>query len=151
MPRVIKRYDNRKLYDTEAKSYVSLEELATLIRNGEEISVLENATGEDITVQTLAKIISEMDTQKASGSPTAVLHDVVRWGEQVFESGRQWKDQQFDRMVAASLERSRALLAVRSSLEALEARIAKLEDPRTAGTAAEEENVDSGEPQPTSE
>ncbi len=127
MPRVIKRYENRKLYDTEAKAYVSLEELAELIRKGEQISVVENATGEDITVQTLAKIISEMGSRPNSSSPTDILHDVVRWGGQVFESGRLWKDQQFDRVVLASLERIGVLEEIRGSVAALAERVGRLE------------------------
>lgn len=57
MPRVIKRYPNRKLYDADARAYVSLEEIAALVRDGETVQVLDHATGDDITAQTLTQVI----------------------------------------------------------------------------------------------
>jgi polyhydroxyalkanoate synthesis repressor PhaR len=58
MAYVIKRYSNRKLYDPQASRYVTLEELAAMIRGGREISVVDVATGEDLTSVVLAQIIS---------------------------------------------------------------------------------------------
>ena len=59
MAYVIKRYSNRKLYDTQESRYVTLEELEELIRAGREISVVDVSTGEDLTSVTLAQIILE--------------------------------------------------------------------------------------------
>ena len=58
MAYVIKRYSNRKLYDTQASRYVTLEELEELIRAGKEISVVDVSTGEDLTSVTLANILA---------------------------------------------------------------------------------------------
>ena len=58
---VIKRYSNRKLYDTQESRYVTLEELEELIRAGKEISVVDVSTGEDLTAVTLAQIILESE------------------------------------------------------------------------------------------
>ncbi|MGD8735253.1 MAG: polyhydroxyalkanoate synthesis regulator DNA-binding domain-containing protein, partial [Anaerolineae bacterium] len=52
----IKRYPNRKLYDTEAKQYITLEGIAALIRQGNEVQVIDHATGEDLTALTLTQI-----------------------------------------------------------------------------------------------
>src|SRR5213595_3205593 len=54
MPYVIKRYSNRKLYDTQESRYVTLEELEELIRAGKEISVVDVSTGEDLTCHSRA-------------------------------------------------------------------------------------------------
>ena len=59
MARRIKRYDNRKLYDTETSEYVSLSDIADLVRGGETVEVVDNVTGPDITDQTLTQIILE--------------------------------------------------------------------------------------------
>lgn len=55
--RLIKRYSNRKLYDTQEKRYVSLGHVATLIRAGEEVQILDHQSGEDLTAATLARIL----------------------------------------------------------------------------------------------
>ena len=57
MAYVIKRYSNRKLYDTQESRYVTLEEIEEMIRGGKEISVVDASTGEDLTSVTLAQII----------------------------------------------------------------------------------------------
>ncbi len=57
MIRLIKRYESRKLYDTEESRYVSLEEIAGWVRQGQEVQVVDNATGADVTSQTLTQII----------------------------------------------------------------------------------------------
>ena len=57
--RTIKRYSNRKLYDTQDSRYVTLQELASLIRHGNEIRVVEHDTQQDLTAATLAQIIFE--------------------------------------------------------------------------------------------
>ena len=61
---VIKRYPNRKLYNTEAKQYVTLDGIAQLIREREEIQILDHATGEDLTAVTLTQIIVEQEKKE---------------------------------------------------------------------------------------
>jgi len=66
--RVIKRYANRKLYDTRDSKYVTLDRIAELVRNGEEVKVLDNKSQKDMTKVTLAQIIYE---EQKSGNATA--------------------------------------------------------------------------------
>ncbi len=75
MPRVIKRYGNRKLYDTETSRYVTLDGVADLVRAGEDVRVVDNDTGEDLTAVTFAQIIFE---QQKKPRPLLQL-PVLRW------------------------------------------------------------------------
>jgi polyhydroxyalkanoate synthesis repressor PhaR len=81
MAYVIKRYSNRKLYDTQESRYVTLEELEELIRAGKEISVVDVSTGEDLTSVTLAQIILENERNHRAALPTAFLHQLIKHGE----------------------------------------------------------------------
>ncbi len=64
MSRLIKRYGNRKLYDTQESRYVTLEVIASLVKQGEEVRVLDNDSGEDLTAVTFAQIILEEERRK---------------------------------------------------------------------------------------
>jgi polyhydroxyalkanoate synthesis repressor PhaR len=86
MARTIKRYGNRKLYDVQASEYVSLEQIAALIRAGETVEVLDNVTGEDITAQTLTQIVLDEGKRGKSILPTELLHDLLRRGGKVIDS-----------------------------------------------------------------
>jgi len=66
--RVIKRYANRKLYDTRDSKYITLDRIAELVRNGEEVKVFDNKSKKDLTKVTLAQIIYE---EQKSGHATA--------------------------------------------------------------------------------
>jgi polyhydroxyalkanoate synthesis repressor PhaR len=81
MPYVIKRYSNRKLYDTQESRYVTLEEIEEMIRAGKEISVVDAATGEDLTSVTLTQIILENERAHRSALPAAFLHQLIKYGE----------------------------------------------------------------------
>jgi len=85
--RVIKRYSNRKLYDTKDSKYVTLLEIADLIRAGEDIQVIDNASKEDKTEVTLALIISEELKTQPRGIPLATLKSLIR------ERGEKWLSQ----------------------------------------------------------
>jgi polyhydroxyalkanoate synthesis repressor PhaR len=81
MAYVIKRYSNRKLYDTQESRYVTLEELEEMIRAGREIRVLDAATGENLTSVTLAQIILENERAHRATLPTTLLHQLIKHGE----------------------------------------------------------------------
>lgn len=66
--RIVKRYANRKLYDTRDSKYVTLDRIAEFVRNGEEVKVLDNRSKKDLTKVTLAQIIYE---EQKSGNATA--------------------------------------------------------------------------------
>jgi polyhydroxyalkanoate synthesis repressor PhaR len=77
--RVIKRYSNRKLYDTKDSRYVTLLQIAEMVRVGEEVQIIDNNTKEDLTEVTLAQIIYEEQKQKASSRnvPLQTLKELI--------------------------------------------------------------------------
>ncbi len=77
---VIKRYSNRKLYDTEAKRYITLEGLADLIREGAEVHITDHETGEDITALILAQTVFDLEKRLKGGLPGTVLTNLIRAG-----------------------------------------------------------------------
>jgi polyhydroxyalkanoate synthesis repressor PhaR len=81
MAHVIKRYSNRKLYDTEESRYVTLDEIEEMIRAGKEIAVVDAATGEDLTSVTLTQIILENERNRRTTLPSAFLHQLIKHGE----------------------------------------------------------------------
>lgn len=80
MPRVVKRYANRKLYDTTTSRYVALDDIAGLIRSGEEVEVTDNETGADLTAVTLAQIILEEERRHKDMRSLPLLRELVRYG-----------------------------------------------------------------------
>lgn len=79
-PRIIKRYTNRKLYDTVRSKYVTLEEIAAMIKSGADIRVVDNQSKEDLTSVTLAQIIFEEEKAKRNRMPLHMLREIVRHG-----------------------------------------------------------------------
>lgn len=77
---IVKRYPNRKLYNTNAKKYITLEGVAQLIREGEEVQILDHATGEDLTAVTLTQIIFEQEKKEGGFLPRSVLTGLVQSG-----------------------------------------------------------------------
>ena len=77
---LIKRYPNRKLYDTEAKQYITLEEIAELIRHGGQVRVVDHATGEDLTAVTLTQVILEQEKKRSGFLPQSVLAGLIQAG-----------------------------------------------------------------------
>ncbi|HVI76266.1 MAG TPA: polyhydroxyalkanoate synthesis regulator DNA-binding domain-containing protein [Anaeromyxobacteraceae bacterium] len=78
-PKIIKRYTNRKLYDTVESRYVTLDEIAQMVKAGTEVKVLDNRTKEDLTSVTLAQIIFE-EEKKTSKMSLRTLKDLIRHG-----------------------------------------------------------------------
>ncbi|MHB1844569.1 MAG: polyhydroxyalkanoate synthesis regulator DNA-binding domain-containing protein [Deltaproteobacteria bacterium] len=78
-PKVIKRYTNRKLYDTVESRYVTLDEIGQMIKRGAEVQIVDNRSKEDLTSVTLAQIIFE-EEKKKSRMPLGVLRDIIRSG-----------------------------------------------------------------------
>ncbi len=78
---LIKRYPNRKLYNTETKEYINLEGIADLIRQGQEVKVLDHATGEDLTTLTLTQIILGEEKKQSGLLTHATLMGLIRTGE----------------------------------------------------------------------
>ncbi len=76
-PKVIKRYTNRKLYDTVESRYVTLDEIAEMIKQGLEVRIIDNRTKEDLTSVTLAQIIFE-EEKKKNRMPLSLLREIIR-------------------------------------------------------------------------
>ncbi len=81
-PKVIKRYTNRKLYDTVESRYVTLEEIAEMIKGGAEVKIVDNRTKDDLTSVTLAQIIFE-EEKKTSKMSLKTLLGLIRHGSEV--------------------------------------------------------------------
>ncbi|HWQ83068.1 MAG TPA: polyhydroxyalkanoate synthesis regulator DNA-binding domain-containing protein [Anaerolineales bacterium] len=78
---LIKRYPNRKLYDTVARRYITLEEIAKLVQGGEDVKVIDHASGMDLTELTLSQVVYELQKKKRRFLPhsllAALIHDAV--------------------------------------------------------------------------
>jgi polyhydroxyalkanoate synthesis repressor PhaR len=83
--RIVKRYANRKLYDTEEKRYVTLDQVAVLIREGAEIKVVDNESQEDLTSVTLSQILVEQEKKREGGLPKNFLTELVKSSSTVFD------------------------------------------------------------------
>lgn len=77
MTRTIKRYKNRKLYDTETASYVSFDEVREIIEKGDDISVIDHANGKDITVYVLSMVISNTEAPPSSSLDVDIRNRLV--------------------------------------------------------------------------
>ena len=77
---IIKRYQNRKLYDTLNSCYVTLDDIATMIRHGEDIKVVDNKTRDDLTSVTLTQIIFEEEKKHKSLLPLNALRKIIIGG-----------------------------------------------------------------------
>lgn len=117
--RTIRRYGNRKLYDAEAARYVTLADLARLVSEGQDVQVLDQRTGEDLTNLVLAQSLLEGIRQGASRIPHQVLTRLIRiaagpaaawgeWPEPEEAAGR--ARQETERLVSSLLGRGRLSL-----------------------------------------
>lgn len=140
MIRLIKRYESRKLYDTEESRYVSLEDIAKWVREGQEVRVVDNATSSDVTAQTLTQIILEEGRKGTSLLPSDLLHELVRVGERAVATGVERVQHGVDRLVQSSIDRigpvrraREEMASLRTRLEELEASLVRLEADATDG------------------
>ena len=137
MPRLIKRYGSRKLYDTAESRYVSLDEVAGFVRAGDHVEVVENKTGADVTAAVLTQILSEEGRNGRSLLSTGFLHDLVRVGERAIrageeavEAGARQARRTVDDVARRAVDRIRPggpLAEVRDEMDRLRARLEGLE------------------------
>ncbi len=128
MVRLIKRYESRKLYDTEESKYVSLDQIGIWVRQGQEVKVIDNASSADVTAQTLTQIILEEGRNGRSRIPAEVLHDLVRFGEKALTSGVERVQHKVDEVVRASIDRLAPVRQAREEMTRLRIRLEELED-----------------------
>ncbi len=80
---VIKKYSNRRLYDSAKKKYITLEDISDLIKSGKEIQVIDTQTKEDITKLILIQTILENEKNKKDILPASFLHNLIKYGNQI--------------------------------------------------------------------
>jgi polyhydroxyalkanoate synthesis repressor PhaR len=145
MIRLIKRYESRKLYDTEESRYVSLEEIAAWVRAGQEVKVVDNGSSADVTSQTLTQVILEEGRKGTTLLPSELLHELVRLGERAVHTGMEQVQSGVGRLVQASIDRIGPVRRAREEMTSLRSRLEQLE----SSLAALESSVPGDvEPQP---
>jgi polyhydroxyalkanoate synthesis repressor PhaR len=87
---VIKKYANRRLYDTSGSRYINLEDIAALVRNGKDVQVVDASTGEDLTRVTLTQIIVEDARDQPSGLPLELLRQLIVASDRVGQEFIMW-------------------------------------------------------------
>ena len=85
---LIKRYTNRKLYDTNTGEYVTLEDIAGYIRSGEEVKVVDHTTGRDLTSLTLTQVLFQEEKKIGELLPQVVLTRLIRTGSDTIDNLR---------------------------------------------------------------
>lgn len=127
MPRLIKRYGSRKLYDTSSSQYASLEDLAAWIRAGEEVRVVDNRTGDDVTAQVLGQVITDEGRKGRAVAPSDLLHDLIRTGGDALRSGAEQLRQGVEQAVQKGVDRIGPVRRMREETAELRSRLADLE------------------------
>ncbi len=103
-PIFIKRYDNRKLYDTSRSTYITLEDIAGLIRGGKEVKVVDARTNEDLTKSTLALIILEEERHKKNLLPLSFMYQLIKYGESIQGVFQEYLSTGFEAFLASQQE-----------------------------------------------
>jgi len=100
----IRKYPNRRYYDSTRRCHVTLEDIRALIVEGREVRITDSKTEEDITGKVLAQIILDLDPMKLSVFPPALLHQLIRSNEQLVKD---FVDKYFNKVLEAFLESQR--------------------------------------------
>lgn len=82
--KIIKRYQNRKLYDTDESAYVTLDEIAKMIKNGDTIKVVDNRTKNDITASTFTQLLYESEKKVKHQPSVELLTEIIKQGDSSF-------------------------------------------------------------------
>jgi polyhydroxyalkanoate synthesis repressor PhaR len=87
---VIRKYENRRLYDTSASRYINLDEVAAMVRNGTDVKVVDAKTGEDLTRVTLTQIIVEEAKDQPAGLPLELLRQMILASDKMKREFMSW-------------------------------------------------------------
>ena len=113
-PVVVKKYANRRLYNTESSSYITLENLAEMVRQGRDFVVYDAKTNEDITRAVLTQIIVEEEGKGSAMLPTSFLRQLIgMYGEDVQSLVPRYLDQA---MVAFARQQEQVQATVRQTM-----------------------------------
>jgi len=100
----LRKYPNRRYYDSTRSRHVTLEEIYHMVRDGSDVHVTDSKSGEDITAQVLAQIILEHDAPKLGFFPVELLHQLIRANEPLM---RDFVDKYFNQALTMFLESQR--------------------------------------------
>ncbi|MBX7147886.1 hypothetical protein K1X76_02270 [bacterium] len=115
---VIKRYQNRKLYDTQNSTYVTLEDIAKMIKSGEDVQIVDNRNKEDLTAVTLAQILFEEEKKKKSLLPLSALRRIIQdGGENIKNFFEQKIDAGMDQLAKAKNEAEKVIDFIKDELK----------------------------------
>ena len=89
-PVIIKKYGNRRLYDSTHSRYINLDDIASLVREGHDVKVLEAKSGRDVTRVTLTQIITEDAKNKPTGLPLELLRELIMASDEVRQEFIMW-------------------------------------------------------------
>lgn len=143
----IKKYPNRRYYDSTHSRHVTLEQIRDMIRDGHDVAVTDSATGDDISPLVLWQIILDLDTTKLDLLPAELLHQMIRSNESIVRqllslcmeqamrwaaASGSWATMAMPAMVAGSDD---ALPPLREMLDDFDARLDRLEAQLSAGSA----------------
>jgi polyhydroxyalkanoate synthesis repressor PhaR len=117
-PRLVKRYENRKLYDAAAGRHVTIEDIARLIAGGEDVVVEDRKTGEDITSVVLAQVILDGVKERGSSIPRQVLTRLIRLGAGPAAAWAEWDGPQ-EAAARARAEAERIAAGLAASMQHL--------------------------------
>jgi len=125
--KIIKRYQNRKLYDTQQSCYVTLDDIAKMIRTNEEVVVIDNKSKNDITAATLTQIIFEAEKKASQYAPLFTLREIIQYGNGsisnylaklgAFPEDYQEKPKNYGNLVSMQVESKASMDSVKQSLE----------------------------------
>ena len=136
--KIIKRYQNRKLYDTSDSCYVTLEDIGDMIKIGEEVQIIDNQTKEDLTAVTLAQIIFEEQKKKTNVQPLDTFRQIIQSGGEIISDfvnkavengGREIQTVRkiVDENIRPAVEHIRDLPSVQNEIKDLKSRLGDLE------------------------
>ncbi len=132
---VLKKYANRRLYDTEKSTYVTLNEVADYIRQGRQVQIFDAKSRDDVTAFILTQIVLEQAKNKNALLPDAVLHMIIRYGDnllgeffekyfmqtfQNFVAHKQAVDKQFQNWLEMGMNMSKSAQQSLSSMNPLQ-------------------------------
>ncbi len=143
-PVVIKKYENRRLYDTSGSRYVNLPEIAQMIRDGAEVQVLDARSGDDLTRVILTQIIFEDARKKKGDLPLDFLRELIVTSDRALRDFVSWYAQAAQRAQKGAQEAlgegplAPALPFIEKLLEGIRAKEARREAPRRPAEASSE-------------
>ena len=123
--RTVKRYSNRKLYDTTARKYVTLDDIAKLVKDGEDVKVIDNVTGDDLTNITLSQILHEKERKHKDSLPKNFFTQVIQSGTKLKDAVVEKGGKLFGGGLESALRGLR--IPTRTEFEQLQKAMAKLE------------------------